>query len=128
MKEHTIFSVLIQFLEKMQHISFVVNFVLGILCLLHIILLIYDEFHPNLPQIEIVEKNLDEIEFPLIFKFCIFETKDDKNDRNIFRQLGYKDNEEFFMGFSKGFPQKKSPGKLSQPLFTPKIEGNFFGF
>ena len=78
-----------------------VNFVLVIMCFLHIAILIYEELHPNLPLIEYFEKNLDEIEFPLSFKFCIFETKNKKNDRNRFSQFGYTDNAGFFMGRSK---------------------------
>ena len=87
--------------EWVKYVSLMVNFVLVIMCLSHIAILIYGEFHPNLPQIEYFEKNLDEIEFPLSFKFCIFETKDKKNNKNRFNQFGYEDNVNFFMGFSK---------------------------
>ena len=87
--------------ERVKYVSLMVNFVLVIMCLSHIAILIYEEFHPNLPLIEYVEKNLDEIEFPLSFKFCIFETKDKKNSKNRFNQFGYEDNVNFFMGFSK---------------------------
>ena len=87
--------------EWVKYVSLMVNFVLVIMCLSHIAILIYEEVHPNLPLREHFEKNLDEIEFPLSFKFCIFETKNKKNDRNRFSQFGYTDNAGFFMGRSK---------------------------
>ena len=79
-------------------ISLVLNFILVILCVSHIIILIYNEFHPNLPLIEIIEKDLNEIEFPLSFRFCIF---DEENHDNRYKQFGYEDDTEFFGGQSK---------------------------
>ena len=93
--------------QMAKHISLVVNFILEIICLLQIVILIYDEFHPSLPLVEILEKNLDEIEFPLTFKICILGAKDKENNRNMYNQFGYKDNVDFFMGFSKGSLQNK---------------------
>ena len=93
--------------QMVKHVSLVIHFILGILCLLHVVILIYDEFHPSLPLVEILEKNLDEIEFPLTFKICILGAKDKENNRNMYNQFGYKDNVDFFMGFSKGSLQNK---------------------
>ena len=81
-----------------KFVSLVLNFILGILCVSHIIILSYYEFNPNLPLIEIVEKDLREIEFPLSFRFCIF---DEENHDNRYKQFGYEDDTEFFGGQSK---------------------------
>ena len=78
-------------------ISLVLNFILGILCVSHIIILIYYEFNPSLPLIEIVKKDLREIEFPLSFRICIF---DEENHDKRYRQFGYKSTMSFFRGSS----------------------------
>ena len=82
-----------QGIEKLA--SLLLNFILGILCFSHIIILIYSEFHPNLPLIEIVEKDFNEIEFPLSFRLCVF---DKENHDDKYKRFGYYKDNRFFTG------------------------------
>ena len=72
------------------HIIFTFAFVV------HLSIIAYDLKYPKYPSIRIRKTELRNIDFPLVFKFCI---KDGKN-KNIFQKLGYKGRYEAFVGSS----------------------------
>ena len=55
-------------------------------------------FNPNLPEIKVYKKNLEEIEFPFSFLLCAYDLQ---NDTVKYNKMGYKDEVDFFRGRSK---------------------------
>ena len=105
-----------------KFVYFVLNFILGILCTLHIIIVIYYEFNPKLPIIERIEKDLHNIEFPLSFRFCVF---DEKNYLNRYNQFGYANAPDFFTGQSKFNRSIVGWGGHTEDGYTlASVEGN----
>ena len=72
------------------HIIFTFAFVI------HLSKIAYDLKYPKYPSIRIRKTELRNINFPVVFKFCI---RDDKNTNN-FQKLGYKGRIQAFIGSS----------------------------
>ena len=48
-----------------QNITIFVKISLILICIGHIMVVVYSEFHPKLPNVEVIERNLSDIDFPL---------------------------------------------------------------
>ena len=72
------------------HIIFTFAFVV------HLSTIAYDLKYPKYPSIRIRKTELRNIDFPVVFKFCI---REDKNP-NTFWKMGYKDRFQVFKGSS----------------------------
>ena len=63
----------------------------------HVGFIVYSMLYPDVPEIVVNVKNLNEIEFPFVFRICAFYI-DDNDER--YNKVGYKDSYEFFLGQS----------------------------
>ena len=72
------------------HIIFTFAFVV------HLSIIAYDLKYPQYPSVRIRKTELRNIDFPVVFRFCI---RDDK-DKNTFQKLGYKNRYSAFLGNS----------------------------
>ena len=74
----------------------ILNFSLTIACFAHVGNILYAFLNPENPTVKQYEKRLDEIEFPLTFKYCLTLA----NESQIIRNLGYKLIWEYYYGQS----------------------------
>ena len=82
----------------LKYITVTTNLMLTLFCLLHISLNAYGMLYPNLPDIRIYKTDLQKIDFPIVFKMCVTETK---NSTARYTNVGYEDSFDFFKGVSK---------------------------
>ena len=74
-----------------------INAFFSVVFLIHISYIVYYILYPELPEIIVSKKNLDEMEFPMTFRICAFELDDTKSRYQLF---GYENYGEFFRGSS----------------------------
>ena len=72
------------------HIFLIISFVV------HFGYLTYFMCNPKLPTIQIYDKHLKDIEFPLSFRFCVHQ----KNESTRYQRFGYDNEYDFFSGKS----------------------------
>ena len=72
----------------------IINIALIITCMLHVLSILLDYLYPENPSIKHYDRQLHEMDFPIIFKMC-YHFPDSK-----FKDLGYKDSYEFIAGRS----------------------------
>ena len=66
----------------------IINFSLTLICIVHIGINLFNYLNPDNPSVKHYSKNLEDIEFPLIFKLC-FELPE-KNFQNFgYNHAGY---------------------------------------
>ena len=63
----------------------------------HFSTIAYELKHPKHPSIRIRKTDLRNIDFPVIFKFCVGDVKNEER----FQKLGYVDRYHVFLGSSK---------------------------
>ena len=68
--------------------------------LVHISYLGYFLLYPDLPVMEVSTVKLEDIEFPAVFKICLYNLK---HSNQRYRNLGYAGVEEFFSGYSSNY-------------------------
>ena len=73
----------------------ILNFTLALICIIHISINLLTFLNPENPSVKTYRKNLEDIEFPLIFKICY-----DFSDDEIFQQYGYHNARNFMFGRS----------------------------
>ena len=71
--------------------------VIIISCASHICFLFYNTAYPDLPDIKVYQRRLEEIEFPLSFLVCVHEMV---NVSGRYKKLGYSNEWAFFTGTS----------------------------
>ena len=74
-----------------------INVFFSVVFLIHISSIGYTILYPEVPDILISKKNLNEIEFPMTFRICAFELNDTKSR---YQSFGYEDYAGFFRGES----------------------------
>ena len=74
------------------------NVLFFIFFIIHVSNIGYQSMYPAVPEIVVYKKELSEIEFPLLFRICLFEHQN-KTDR--FQKYGYNDVVDYFNGVSK---------------------------
>ena len=65
--------------------------------LFHISYLGYFLLYPELPEIEVSTVKLEDIEFPVVFKICLYDLQ---NFNERYQKLGYAGIDEFFSGYN----------------------------
>ena len=73
------------------------NITFFIVFIIHISILGYKSLYPDVPEIIVYKKDLSEIEFPILFRICLFET-----ENKLFRYIrnGYLKAADYFKGQS----------------------------
>ena len=66
-------------------------------CILNTGGIVFWHFNPNLPSIRVFEKDLKDVEFPLVFRICI--NKINQDDTELIK-LGYSQYNSYFRGIS----------------------------
>ena len=84
-------------LKNMNSLVVISNLVIFFFCLVHISLNGYYILYPELPEIKITNRKLEDIEFPLSLKVCVSEIS---NSFHRYSNLGYKNDFQFFYGKS----------------------------
>ena len=111
-------------LTKLVHF---VSLFFTIVCMIHVIYTLYSTIYPTHPSIKVIEKDLKEIAFPILFKIC---GKEYSNSSSRFRKLGYAAELDFYGGLSKfnktiiGWNGHTENGSTIGPL-TGKRQTNF---
>ena len=65
----------------------------------HVGYIIHELIYPEFPEIVNYKKNLNEIEFPIVFKICANEANT-TIDAEKFHEVGYRDLYKFYQGQS----------------------------
>ena len=74
------------------------NFIFSLIFIVHVILIGYQALYPEIPDIIVYNKDLSDIDFPVVFKICLFEHE---NKSGRFEKVGYDSLSSFFHGQSK---------------------------
>ena len=74
-----------------------INVFFSVIFLMHISILVYYILNPEIPEILVSKKNLNEIEFPMTFRICAFELNDTVSRYKLF---GYNNHDDYFRGRS----------------------------
>ena len=74
-----------------------INVFFSIIFLIHISSIGYFTLYPEVPEIVVSKKNLNEIEFPMTFRLCVFELRDTVSR---YQQFGYAHYNDYFRGQS----------------------------
>ena len=83
--------------KKLTKILHIFNAVFTIMCLCHVSITLYNSLNPNRPEIRVYDKALEDVPFPILFKFC---GKEIHNSSRRFKQYGYEDEWSFYAGTS----------------------------
>ena len=78
-------------------VSITLNVVLLIICIIHASVLLNNSLNPKLPSLKVYNKKIGNIPFPFVFKICAYKLN---NTDEKFKNFGYKNNVEFYMGKS----------------------------
>ena len=81
-----------------KNVVLVINLSLILLCIAHITMNGFFILYPDLPEIKVYKTNLNNIDFPLTFKFCV---KEIENSLDRYTSLGYANDYDFFFGRSR---------------------------
>ena len=79
----------------LKYISPILNVVFFLICMIHICINGFYMIHPDLPSIRVSENNLKDIDFPVAFRICVTEIK---NNTKRYTDVGYKTEYKFFNG------------------------------
>ena len=74
-----------------------INVFFSIIFLIHISSIGYYTLYPELPELVVSKKNLNEIEFPMTFRLCAFELN---NTVSRYQSYGYARYGDYFRGRS----------------------------
>ena len=74
-----------------------INVFFSIIFLVHISSIGYHTLYPEVPEIVVSKKNLNEIDFPITFRICAFELNDTVSRYKLF---GYNNHDDYFRGRS----------------------------
>ena len=74
-----------------------INVLFSVIFLIHISTIIYNILYPEVPEIIVSKKSLNEIEFPMTFRICAFELNDTVSR---YQSFGYADYAAYFRGQS----------------------------
>mgnify|MGYP001225323635 FL=1 len=74
-----------------------INVFFSVIFLIHISAIGYDILYPEVPEIVVNKRNLNDIDFPMTFRICAFELDDTVSRYQSFGYDGYQD---FFRGKS----------------------------
>ena len=73
----------------------ILSIILIVICIYHVSNIIYKNINPDVPEILVYEKNLNEIDFPISFLLCLNEFD---NDSVKYREVGFNNVQDLFLG------------------------------
>ena len=73
----------------------ILSIILIVICIYHVSNIIYKNINPDVPEILVYEKNLNEIDFPISFLLCLNEFD---NDSMKYRKVGFNNVQDLFLG------------------------------
>ncbi len=82
-------------LKILTKLPYIVNTVLGVTCLIHVCMIMYNNLYPKQTRSRVYKKKMNQIEFPLEFLLCVNQ----RNETEKYRKVGYLDNGKFFRGY-----------------------------
>ena len=74
-----------------------INVFFSVIFLIHISAIGYDILYPEVPEIVVNKRNLNDMDFPMTFRICAFELYDTVSR---YQSFGYETYQEFFRGRS----------------------------
>ncbi len=80
-----------------RKIVLILNFSFFIIFLIHVSFIVYNILYPDVPEIVVYQKNLNEKDFPMNVRICAHELNDIKSR---YQKFGYKNVDEYYMGKS----------------------------
>ena len=80
----------------MYKLNILLNSIFFIIFFVHVTIICYQSAYPDVPEIFVYKKKLADMDFPLLFKICLFETE----ETTRFTNLGYFDVTDYFLGIS----------------------------
>ena len=80
-----------------RRVVLIFNLFFSIIFLIHVSFLIYNILYPEVPEIIVYEKKLNEIDFPMNLRICVHDLND---ETSRYRKFGYGNVFKWFMGKS----------------------------
>ena len=74
-----------------------IHILFSLVCVTHVGFIVYSMLYPDVPEIVVTMKKLNEIKFPILFRICAFDI-DDRDKR--YTKAGYMNTYDFYMGKS----------------------------
>ena len=84
--------------KRLTKVVHLLNLVFTVMCLCHVSFTLYNAVNPPRPEIKVYDKALEDVPFPILFKFC---GKEIHNRSGRFKKYGYEDEVSFYEGTSK---------------------------
>ena len=81
----------------LKRLNILLNAVFSIAFCIHISFISHQIIYPEVPDIVVFKKDLAKVTFPILFRICLFENK---NQSARFTQFGYEDISGYFLGQS----------------------------
>ena len=81
----------------MKYFGIIFKVAVHVVCVVHMITILHASLYPEEASIRVYQKNLSDIELPVVFQICLIENLGGA-DRT--RKLGYKNMKHFFRGIS----------------------------
>ena len=81
----------------MKAFNIFINFILSFVCIIHVCFILYEHQNPVNPRVKNYDRDLKDIDFPLIFKVC-YHTNDELKE---FQKWGYDSIDKFYFGTSR---------------------------
>ena len=95
-----------------RKVDLVVSGMMVAVCAFHIAEVAYRNIYPPVPEIIIMDKTLEEIEFPICFLLCLNEILEEDSPRK-YSKYGYESMENYFTGRKeKSFGWSNKSGSL----------------
>ena len=87
-----------------KNMKIVINICLLVMSIVHISLILKESLNPEIPSLQINHKNIEDIQFPIIFKVCVHEEFEEngmfRENNDKFNKFGYENKIKFDAGES----------------------------
>ena len=83
---------------NIRKVSILINVFFSLVFIIHVGFIGYKTLHPEVPEIVVYKKDLKEIDFPIVFRICAYESI---NGSERYRRFGYASEYNFFQGKSR---------------------------
>ena len=81
-----------------KRIPVLINIIFSLFFICHLFFIVNKLVNPDLPEVDVSNVELEDIDFPLVFRICINELSG--NDAK-YQAVGYNDSWDFFKGISR---------------------------
>ena len=87
-----------------KNMKIVINICLLVMSIVHISLILKESLNPEIPSLQINHKNIEDIQFPIVFKVCVHEEFEEngmfRENNDKFNKFGYENKIKFDAGES----------------------------